>query len=1111
MLTKADQRPYIDLSAELNDELDWKAGTLRTFEHHLDISAWAYEAVSGLIAIGTSYGVINLYGGPGVEYRIELSERVAVRSLHFASSIFRLVCIDGKDRMNVWDLNSPEKPKLQSVATFKQPVNYLVVSASHSHAFIALANGEIQTYDLLCARKSQYSMPNLWALYEHKVLAGGMPGHTGAQSQLPVELIVHPRDLNLLFVAYGGGIIMADLTQQNTVRAYEHVVPPGAPGGAGYYGQQDLMMHRRPDVTALAVHPCGHFFAVGYTDGSIAFWAVEDEDKPLMVLTLDGEHDINIVDSEKLDHAMSGRHGKPTHREPIFRLAWSSFANTDDPRGGDTVLTVLGGLKPEDVPGITAVLLPAFNPPEPPALAVPGSATLHPDIRVAMRQSVTPKNLHTYSTVGTPQDFLLLPKESPHFAGTYDPYAILLLSDGEKEARAIEAYQFPPPIFDIHEKPKPAATDPKDRAEQLEDIVTDEIAQTLESMQLHDEPKSLDTPAAFWSGPVGVTSGELISVERDAYERLVRGTAREEDGLHLRGGTAWVDDDDGEQKLLRFQPHRILVTYHSDLTLRFRDLSPQLLQSSHTSPLQSSYPNPLPWLTIDVLSVLADPFVTSRTSPKLLEEAQIASCHMAPETLEFAVALESGEVVVFRMAPPPTGDASIPHTLDDPELTSAAHVGGGEHRLYQPHFLLATNRGPATAVSLSDIGFLATAYKDGTIFITDMRGPRILFKEVGDRATRRRSFLHKHEDPVVSLTWTIVGTDADIFPRVRLLATRESGATTIYALSRTASGIWSVGTGPETTEGVAHAIPRASFVLEVRNGARRGADGLGLLEALHGDATDAKKGAFFWVVAGAKGAKAVLDVTGERIGRAEWPGKAGRVESVVVVRKNTSTLLVAYTDRREALVYSLPYLEHMHSLQLPQSSPEPLSVDATGDYVEWKRHACGLVYKTRYGTLFAVRRAGPYAPPAVDLAAGRRAVPPQPQPCAVGPPSLIGSWLGYITSTALSGDQIDVLLGGPDRPIPQPKPQRPKPGVLASGSDGLTPQRANSVSEMANSASRGVSDLYSRLGNALAERGEMLGGLEESFQSLESGSKNMLANAKRLAATQGAKRWFQFS
>jgi syntaxin-binding protein 5 len=49
---KSDAKPYPDLSVELADELDWKAGTLRNFEHHLDTTAWTYEPVSGLLAIG---------------------------------------------------------------------------------------------------------------------------------------------------------------------------------------------------------------------------------------------------------------------------------------------------------------------------------------------------------------------------------------------------------------------------------------------------------------------------------------------------------------------------------------------------------------------------------------------------------------------------------------------------------------------------------------------------------------------------------------------------------------------------------------------------------------------------------------------------------------------------------------------------------------------------------------------------------------------------------------------------------------------------------------------------------------------------------------------------
>jgi len=71
-------------------------------------------------------------------------------------------------------------------------ISYLAVSPSHNHvsviptpvllasyqyqqAFLALDAGEIRTYDLLCLRKSPYIMPNMWKLYETKLLVSGEP------------------------------------------------------------------------------------------------------------------------------------------------------------------------------------------------------------------------------------------------------------------------------------------------------------------------------------------------------------------------------------------------------------------------------------------------------------------------------------------------------------------------------------------------------------------------------------------------------------------------------------------------------------------------------------------------------------------------------------------------------------------------------------------------------------------------------------------------------------------------------------------------------------------------------------------------------------------------
>ena len=187
---------------------------------------------------------------------------------------------------------------------------------------------------------------------------------------------------------------------------------------------QDILLPRRLQVTALATHPSGHLLAVGYVDGTIGFWSLEDEDKPLLLRTIDSPdgEDLSAVDSGKLEAIMSApeQHPPEPPREPIFKLAWSGFPNSSDPRGGDTVLTVLGGITLDSLPCVTALLLPPLQPPAPPAPTSPKgqpiAAILYPEVRAAVCASLSVKNAHTYNAAGTVQDFLLFPRTSPHFS-----------------------------------------------------------------------------------------------------------------------------------------------------------------------------------------------------------------------------------------------------------------------------------------------------------------------------------------------------------------------------------------------------------------------------------------------------------------------------------------------------------------------------------------------------------------------------------------------------------------------------------------------------------------------------------------------------------------------
>lgn len=320
------------------------------------------------------------------------------------------------------------------------------------------------------------------------------------------------------------------------------------------------MKHRRPEVITVAVHPAGHTFAVGYADGSIVFWALEDEDKPLFSLTLDGQHDVHAVDADKLDKMLA----KPKDetdgpREPIFKLAWSGFPNSADSRGGNSVLTVLGGLRSDEAPGITTLLLPPFNPPEPPAPAA-GSSTLDPAIRAAMRETVIPLNSYTYPTAGISQDFLLFPRESPHFDGSWDPASILLLSDGHKETRSIEAFQFPPPSF-----LPPSDSAPQSPQDEAGASVAHDIASVLQAMKLEDDPSPLRVPSALWNGPSGVISGHLITLDRETYDVLTLDRVnRTDDVIRLQGGSAYVDDHSGEMKLMKASTPLLNLVHTAD-------------------------------------------------------------------------------------------------------------------------------------------------------------------------------------------------------------------------------------------------------------------------------------------------------------------------------------------------------------------------------------------------------------------------------------------------------------------------------------------------------------------------------------------------------------------
>jgi hypothetical protein len=693
-----------------------------------------------------------------------------------------------------------------------------------------------------------------------------------------------------------------------------------------------------------------------------------------------------------------------------------------------------------------------------------------------MRLSVIPLETTYYPSSGPVYDFVLFPKSNPHFSGGWDPVAVLFLT-AVTDSRMVEARQFLPPKI---MSPLPGI-DIQNSSEHG-DVIHD-LSATLEDMTLSgEEPLPMHVPSKLYSGLGGVSYAQLLTLQRSMHDVLVGQQPVPGDAdLPIAGGSAWIDDKRlSELRLSRSHPRRILISCHRDLTVRFHDASPQLLISSSTSPLQKNYPCAIHDLTID-LSCLP-----LSTAP------EVATVQLASESLECVVLLKSGDLVVYQLN---TTQVTPPIEIEgNKEFVLLGNITLQPGMRYHPFLMLPRGNISLTCCALSDIGFVGVGYIDGSVAVIDLRGPSLLRPQ---RQKRQSKLLVRNQDadPVVSLTWTVSTVSIDAQLAVRLIAIHESGNTQVFKIIRDPeSSLYDFAQDVTRVEGLPNVMQGGSFVIDSQKGTTWRADRSRFAASLQ--TKDSNPAHCLWVTANVKGARCMLDISGDRISKVEWNSKKNKVGHVQVIEKNNSHVLVAFNDKPEAMVYSLPYLDHLHTFSLAKVCENVVSVDETGDFIASRRHESGVFEQIVFGTLFKTRRV--YDHPIVDLTSFHREIPPYPQPVSVGPPSLLSSWFRY-GKPIMTGEQLDALLAGPDRPIPLPDPVQTLQDTTAGYGPGVMKTMENARS-----------GVYSHLNDALAERGEMLGNIEQRIDSLQQGSKDMVAQAKRLATEQSARRWFGF-
>ncbi|GAA5906729.1 hypothetical protein JCM8208_006372 [Rhodotorula glutinis] len=649
----------LDHSQLLRSAQAWQLGQIASLGLGAELTAMTYDPVQSLLAVGTEHGKLVVLGAPGVELAWDLGIPTKIRHLAFKSGSGFLCVVDAKNTLSVFDLQRIEngKPHRDSSLSLRSNVTCLESSASLSFLFIGGKDGTVDLYDIDrgILAPPEARIPNLWLSQEEILRRSGVPG-APSRRHIPVctDVKHHPLDLNLVLIAYEGGIALWNLATRTVERTYEFVVPPGAPGGGNDSGE-NLFAERRSPVTCLAWRPDGLVFAAGHEDGTISFASSEDE-MPVMIRTLE-RADVNKTTEEDLFG-----HREPANREPVFRLAWSAFpqeswfsssvgksggpaspalpaspslADEKTDLHGGTMLTVLGGVLLTDPVGVHVLEFAAYLAP-PAATTKPGSIPLA--VREALRNSIAPVAHHLYPTPAPPEDFLLLPRNNPHYGLSYDPIGIIVTSGRDPRcpvlsaahaANNIEAFAFPPSSM---RAPRPLIL----------------------------------PPALSFSGNDTCSAAQVVTTSSLSYRHLVHQfDVSEETGerLPLHGGRASPvarATRRGPAPTLSDQPPRLLVTSHIDLTVRFSDISTPLLWGRKPAVegaearIEHEFPRPLRHLDVDLKATLSDPRASEMAAARLLKERpwelEIDKVSFGEENLEVAVSLSTGDLLVYRFA-----------------------------------------------------------------------------------------------------------------------------------------------------------------------------------------------------------------------------------------------------------------------------------------------------------------------------------------------------------------------------------------------------------------------------------------------------------------------------
>ncbi|XP_067638470.1 syntaxin-binding protein 5 isoform X9 [Eurosta solidaginis] len=250
----------------------------RTFRHGFPYSptAFAFDPVQRLLAIGDKSGFIRILGRPGVDAHAkhEGESECAVILAEFLINEGALVTVTADDTVHLWSIRQKTPQVVQSLKFQRERITCIHLPVGSKWLYVGTERGNIHVVHVETFSLSGYIIN--W----NKAIEVVRTSHPGAV----IALCDNPIDANKLLIAFECGLLVLwDLKSKSAELRWQAAEP----------------------VKSVAWHYEGKYFVSSHTDGSICTWPTRPILKPQSVIS---------------PHAKISKEGVVEKCKPIYKV-----------------------------------------------------------------------------------------------------------------------------------------------------------------------------------------------------------------------------------------------------------------------------------------------------------------------------------------------------------------------------------------------------------------------------------------------------------------------------------------------------------------------------------------------------------------------------------------------------------------------------------------------------------------------------------------------------------------------------------------------------------------------------------------------------------------------